>query len=43
MLMDVMYEIPDIKGKKRFTVTKDVVQGKVSNLNDQILSLPDAS
>jgi len=42
MLMDVMYEIPDIQGKKQFTVTKDVVEGKVTNLNEQILALPDA-
>lgn len=25
MLMDVMFEIPDIKGKKQFTVTKEIV------------------
>ena len=27
MLMDVMFKIPDIKGKKQFTVTKDMVIG----------------
>ena len=43
MLMDVMFQIPDIKGKKRFTVTKDVVLGKVCNIEQQILQLPDAS
>ncbi len=43
MLMDVMYEIPDIEGKKQFTVTKDVVKGKVKNLSEKILALPDAS
>lgn len=43
MLLDVMFQIPDIKGKKRFTVTKEVVQGKIPNLSEQILQLPDAS
>lgn len=42
MLMDVMFEIPDIKGKKRFTVTKDIVQGKITDLSSKILALPDA-
>ncbi len=43
MLMDVMYQIPDIKGKKQFTVTKDIVKGDVSNLMDKIkiLELPE--
>ena len=29
LLMDLMYEAPSIKGKKRLTVTKDIVEGKV--------------
>ena len=32
MLMDVMFKIPDIKGKKTFTVTKKIVQGKEKNI-----------
>ena len=43
MLLDVMFEIPEIKGKKRFTVTKDVVKGKTTNLSELIQELPDAS
>ena len=43
MLMDIMFQIPDIKGKKQFTVTKKIVQGKEKNLSDKILQLPDAS
>ena len=31
MLMDVMFNIPDIKGKKQFTVTKDIVLGQEKN------------
>ena len=29
MLMDVMFEIPDLKGKNEFTVTKKLVQQKI--------------
>lgn len=29
LLMDLMYEAPSIKGKKKLTVTKDIVVGKV--------------
>ena len=43
MLMDIMFQIPDIKGKKQFTVTKKIVQGKEKNLSEKILQLPDAS
>ncbi len=45
MLMDVMYQIPDIKGKKQFTVTKDVVKGNVKDLMGKVkvLQLSDAS
>ncbi len=44
MLMDVMFKVPDIKGKKEFTVTKDVVTQKVgTDLDKLILQLPDAS
>ncbi len=32
MLMDVMFEAPNIKGKKRFTVTKDIVQNKQADI-----------
>ena len=42
MLMDVMFQIPDINGKKQFTVTKEIVQGKVADLSGRILALPDA-
>ena len=43
MLMEVMYQIPDVKGKKQFTVTKDVVKGKIPNIMEKVLQLPDAS
>ncbi len=43
MLMDIMFQIPDIKGKKQFTVTKKVVLGTERNLSKKILQLPDAS
>ena len=43
MLMDIMFQIPDIKGKKQFTVTKKVVLGTEKNLSKKILQLPDAS
>ena len=45
LLMDVMFEAPDIKGKKRFTVTKDIVKNKNPDIISKVvkLSLPDAS
>lgn len=36
MLMDIMFEIPDIKGKKKFTVTKEIV---TQTKHDNILKL----
>lgn len=36
MLMDVMFKIPDIKGKKSFTVTKKIVQGKEKDIEKLI-------
>ena len=36
MLMDVMFKVPDIKGKKTFTVTKKIVQGKEKNIESLI-------
>ena len=36
MLMDVMFKIPDIKGKKTFTVTKKIVQGKEKDIEKLI-------
>lgn len=42
ILMDVMFKIPDIKGKKQFTVTKDVVlQKKSVELDKLIVQLND--
>lgn len=38
MLMDVMYEAPDIKGKKELTVTKDIVTAKETNVIGKIKS-----
>ena len=32
MLMDIMYEAPDIKGSKKVTVTKDVVKQKIKDV-----------
>lgn len=37
MLMDVMFEIPNIEGKKSFTVTKDIVLAKKKNIKDAIV------
>lgn len=37
MLMDVMFRIPDIKGKKQFTVTKDVVLQKKNIELDKLI------
>ena len=42
MLTDIMFEIPDIKGKKELVVTKDIVtQGKKLDIKQIIKSLPD--
>jgi len=38
MLMDVMYEAPDIKGKKALTITKDIVTAKETNVIGKIKS-----
>ncbi|MCQ2578814.1 MAG: ATP-dependent Clp protease ATP-binding subunit ClpX [Treponema sp.] len=38
MLMDVMYEAPDIKGKKELTITKDIVTAKETNVIGKIKS-----
>ncbi|MCQ2590440.1 MAG: ATP-dependent Clp protease ATP-binding subunit ClpX [Treponema sp.] len=39
MLMDIMFEIPNIQGKKKFTVTKEIVlQQKHENIKDLIVS-----
>ncbi len=38
ILMDLMYEVPSIKGKKQLTVTKEIVEGKVKpNLNTLLI------
>lgn len=37
LLMDLMYEAPSIKGKKKLTVTKEIVDGKVKPNLDQLL------
>ena len=42
MLIDVMFKIPDIKGKKQFTVTKEVVLGKEKDLEKLIKTVPGA-
>ena len=34
--MDVMFQIPDIKGKKQFTVTKSMVLGEEKDLGKLI-------
>lgn len=42
MLMDTMFEIPDIQGKKQFTVTKDLVTKSSSkNINELIKIISD--
>ena len=43
MLMEVMYQIPDVKGKKQFTVTKEVEKGKIQKIIEKVLQLPDQS
>ena len=37
LLMDLMYEAPSIKGKKKLTVTKEIVDGKVKPNLEQLL------
>ncbi|MBQ0051722.1 MAG: ATP-dependent Clp protease ATP-binding subunit ClpX [Treponema sp.] len=37
LLMDLMYEAPSIKGKKKLTVTKEIVQGKEKPNLDTLL------
>lgn len=32
MLMDIMFEIPDMQGKKKFTVTKAIVEKKIDDI-----------
>ena len=42
MLTDIMFEIPDIEGKKQLVVTKDIVtQGKKLDLKQIIKSIPE--
>ena len=42
MLTDIMFEIPDIEGKKQLVVTKDVVtQAKKIDVKQLIKSLPE--
>lgn len=41
LLMDLMYEVPSIKGKKKLTVTKEIVQGKEKvNLETILIGQP---
>ena len=42
MLMDVMFQIPDIKGKKQFTVTKAMVLGEEKELGKHIKQIAGA-
>lgn len=39
MLTDVMFVAPDMKGKKQFTVTKEIVQNKVSDVASRLITL----
>ena len=41
MLMDVMFEIPDLKGKNEFTVTKKLVQQKIDDIKSLIKPVAD--
>ncbi len=43
MLMDIMFEVPDIKGKKKVIVTKDVVMNKKVDLNQLIIPVENES
>ena len=38
MLTDVMFVAPNIKGKKQFKVTKDIVQNKVSDVASKLIT-----
>ena len=41
-MLDIMFEIPDIQGKKQLVVTKEVVpQAKKIDVKQLIKSLPD--
>ena len=39
MLMDIMFEIPDIEGKKKFTVTKDIVAKKLPDSIQKLVKI----
>ena len=41
MLMDVMFEIPDLQGRNSFTVTKGLVQQKVEDIKSLIKQIAD--
>ena len=41
MLMDIMFEVPDIKGKKKVVITKDVVQQKINDVSKMVITLDD--
>jgi ATP-dependent protease Clp ATPase subunit len=42
MLTDIMFEIPDIKGKKELVITKDIVKHeKKLDVNSIIKALPE--
>ena len=41
MLMDVMFEIPDLQGRNSFTVTKELVQQKVEDIKSLIKQIAD--
>ena len=40
MLMDIMFEVPDIKGKKKVTITKDIVNSNKKSISDIIKLYP---
>lgn len=42
MLTDVMFVAPNMEGKKQFTVTKDIVQNKVSDVTSLLVSVTGA-
>ena len=39
--MDIMFEVPDIKGKKKVVITKDVVQQKINDVSKMVITLDD--
>ncbi len=41
MLMDIMFEVPNIEGKKKVVITKQIVQGKQKNLSKIIIPISD--